>query len=415
MSLPLRTLGLLLPMPAVAAEPGPTLAQASAKVDALRARQLQFHTVIPDALRSIPGLQPVLCQIIDRQPATAEWPLFLVLNRSYEELEGCERYVTVGETLLGFLQRPGPSEGLGMPAKVALLNFRRRGELPRRIAARVQLGPGEFLRFLVEPASAIDQWPLRCALLDDPYLAARVQRNDLRVYTIAVDDPLGSVPAGLHVGRMRPWGYRREAGGFTPIDLFVQPGANSQFVSMVNLWCASGNRPADAKAPLSGGRVLPVRLMRLPVVTPGVERWYVAFRWDAPAFTQGAAVLIGERLIGRVASTGPGHAFVRPFGQPGSVWAVTMLGEVEGIAPVDLWVVCEERRAEGSRWRILKGELPGLRGDLFTGAMSEDCPAGLWIGPVQAIPGRDSEIFVGHQARDQISEVGIFKRLEAER
>jgi len=63
MSLPLRTLGLLLPMPAVAAEPGPTLAQASAKVDALRARQLQFHTVIPDALRSIPGLQPVLCQV----------------------------------------------------------------------------------------------------------------------------------------------------------------------------------------------------------------------------------------------------------------------------------------------------------------------------------------------------------------
>ncbi len=415
MSLPLRALGVLSPVSAVAAAPSPMLAEASARVDALGARQLRVHAEIPEALRSIPGLQPVLCRVIDRQPATVEWPRILSLDRSWAEVEGCASYVTSGGNLLGFLARPEPGEGPDSPAKVALLNDWRSGQLPRRVAAQVELSPKDKLRFLVEPASEIDQWPLRCTLLDDPYLAARVQRNDLQVFTIAVDDPLGKVPAGLHVGRMRPWGYRRSEGGFTPIDLFVQPAIHTQFVSMVNLWRVGAARPLPPKAPLSGGRVWPVRLMRLPVVTPGVERWYVSFRWGAPMFQTGAALLFGERLIGRVASAGPGHAFVRPFGQPGEVWALTMLPELETAAPVDLWVVCEERRPEGTRLRLLEGELGGLRGELFTGTMSPDCPAGLWIGPVEAVPGRGSELFVRHHVPDQPSNLGIFERLEAER
>ena len=61
--------------------------------------------------------------------------------------------------------------------------------------------PAAPLHFVVEPASRIDQWPLRCGLFEQPYLASRLRRSGLPVLTAPLEvDPLGDVPAGLRVG-----------------------------------------------------------------------------------------------------------------------------------------------------------------------------------------------------------------------
>ncbi len=416
MSLPLRAVGVLLPAPAMAsslaAEPGESLV----KLEELRRRQLRRHAKIPAALRGQGGLQPVLCQVIDRQrPGAAEWPSVLILDRSWSELKGMSRFVTHGDSLLGFLAEPEAGEDPQSAARVELLHFRKRGRLPRRVAAAVDLGEAGELRFLVEPAAILDtSAPLRCALPDDPYLAATLGRDDLEAFSVAAEDPLGTVPAGLRIGHMSPWGYPIGDGKFVSIGLFIEPEANPQYLSMVNLWTRSKGEPSGLRAPLREDRLWSVHLTRLPLPGVGTERWFVSYRWDAPNFRSGSAMVFGSRLVGRVSSSGPGHAFVRPFGQAGETWAVTLLPVASDLDAVDLRVVCMERELGRSRLRIVDGASASRTGELFSGTMSEDCPAGLWIGSVEPAD-RADEFYVQHYQPGDGRGLSIFHRAEVRR
>jgi hypothetical protein len=416
MSLPLRALGVLWPEPAMAASSLEEEGESLRQLAELRRRQMRRHAQIPSALRGRQGLQPVLCQVVERlRPGAAEWPSVLILDRSWSELRGMSRYVTHGDSLLGFLAAPEPGESPQAPARVELLHYRERGRLPRRVAAAVDLGDSGSLRFLVEPAAILDtRAPLRCALPDDSYLAATVGRDDLEAFTVAAEDPLGAVPAGLRIGRMSPWGYSTGEGRFVSIGLFIEPEANPQFLSLVNLWTRSQARATGPRAPLREDRLWPVHLTRLPLSAEGAERWFVSHRWDAPTFRAGSALVVGSRLVGRISSAGPGHAFVRPFGQVGESWAVTLLPAMEDFDPVDLSVVCVGRDRERSRLRILDGASPSRRGELFSGTMSEDCPAGLWIGPVEPAE-RADEFYVHHYQPAAGQGLSIFHRGEAGR
>lgn len=416
MSLPLRALGVLWPEPAMAASVVEEREESLSKLAELRGRQMRRHAQIPSALSDRQGLQPILCQVVARlRPGAAEWPSVLVLDRSWNELRGMSRFVTHGDSLLGFLAVPEPGESPHAAARVELLHYRERGRLPRRVAAAVDLGGRESLRFLVEPAAILDtRAPLRCALPDDPYLAATVGRDDLEAFSVAAEDPLGSVPAGLRIGRMSPWGYSIGEGKFVSIGLFIQPDANPQYLSLVNLWTSSQAEASGPRAPLREDRLWSVHLTRLPLPADGAERWFVSYRWDAPTIRGGSALVFGSRLVGRISSAGPGHAFVRPFGQVGESWAVTLMPAAEELDPVDLRVVCVERNAERSRLRILAGVSPSRRGELFSGTMSMDCPAGLWIGPVEPAEETD-EFYVRHYKPTTGRGLSIFHRGEDRR
>lgn len=324
------------------------------------------------------------CRVVDRSLRGGR----LVLDRTWSEVEACAEWVTVGDHLVGFLAPRGAPDA---DVEVQLLGAWQPGaDVPvRRVPANIETveGSGEWLHFLVEPAASIDPWSMRCTLLDDPYRAARLQRDGQMVLTADYpDDPLGPLPAGLRLGILRVWGYEREGAVPVPIGFFVE-ALGAEGLPLVTLWAdrAGAAAHADNARPLQAGPWLdsvPVEAFEL-----AGGRWFASLPVaDTASLRRGAPLLRGLRQVGAVRSAGPGYAIVEPFGAVGAVWDVVCMPSEAGEAgavprKLSLRVVDANDslvvlRVEGGR------ALPAARCRLFTSSV--DGPAGLWLGDAVA-------------------------------
>jgi hypothetical protein len=234
------------------------------------------------------------------------------------------------------------------------------------------------LHFLVEPARAVDRWPLRCTLLDDSYLGSRLRTSGEVVTTAATDDP--RLPAGLAVGRLRIWGYPEHN---IPVGLFVEPVVDPRAVSAVVLW-DPGDGGAQPPARRSG-RWVPVRFTRFAAPRPVFERWMVTSS-ATTALPDGAALVDGDRFLGRLRQPWSGQSLVSPFAASTGVWAL-LVRAPDGSVTELLGQLVGRERGGRLRLRVLAPENGArLQGEVFTGANGAHCPAGFRIGT--ATPGR---------------------------
>ncbi len=305
-------------------------------------------------------------------------------------------FVTHGPWLLGFLQAD-PAESTAQPM-VHLLHYQQkldskaplRGQgrpVPRRIlaAAAVENGEKETLRFLLEPARRVDEWPLRCIQMDDPYLASLVLRSGAMVRTVAhPNDPQGQLPGGLPVGKLMVWGYP-DLG--IPVGLFVDTPVDPRAVSSVTLWrrrevqVSTAGIPALLQ-PLAKGRLLSAYLMHLPAPGAGGQCWLATVR-QAVALPEGAALVAQGRFLGLLQEPWTGQALVTPFANSTRVWSLLLLPD-DPTAPVQEIAarLHGPRDGEVLQLRILGGG-PALAGQLFVGAIGPHCPAGFYLGRVR--------------------------------
>ncbi len=350
------------------------------------------------------GYSPRVCLVVDRRVGPLGVVDELILARSRDELMGCAPLVTVGHGLVGFLDIPahgrpgdrGAQFGKEL-ARVRLLHYRGRRRATKRplrardpfpvarVAAQVtcrEVDAQGVLNFLVVPARAVDSWPLRCTLLDNPYLGSRLRHSGDMVTTSETDDR--SIPAGLQVGRLMIWGYPQLN---IPVGLFVEPIRDPRGISSVVVWEAAdgGSVPAstDAKE-----RLIPVSFSRFPAPRPVRERWLVTSNAGS-TLPNGAALLDraldGGRLLGLLARPWSGQSLVTSFSASTRIWAFLLrsldghvhelVGRVVGHAPDGRLRV--KILAPDNGWR--------LRGELLTGVNGPHCPAGLAIG--RAEPG----------------------------
>jgi hypothetical protein len=418
---------------------------------------------------------PVPATVVARLgPRDRPWGLELDVRADDPRAEFAS-FVTVDDRLVGFLE-PGGRAGASTSStgadavRVRLLHADRpvareddglwpgRVEPVRRVGAVAvpdplasvggQPGAGEPLRFLVEPAASIDPWPLRCTLLDDPYRAARGLVGDPPVVRTASFglDPLGFVPSGLRLGRLRAWGYplhgevergaeRRLAEGddgaeFLPIGLFVEPAVRAAELVRVLLWReragGAGTAPEAGAlvgpSPFAGGSLESVRVLRIAVPQPLGERWLAwstAFELAGGGKTPaiGAAVVDGLRLVGTVARSGPGYAVIAPFGEPGERWPLSLMSENGDDAEV-LVAAVVGRTGRTVRARPVHGESRGMRltaggprrGHAFTGVGGRHLPAGLWLG--RFVIDGDGVVVIERADTPARGELAVFRRLE---
>ena len=356
--------------PALAAEP-----HARARLLELR-RGLWQRSREHDVERARPllaaGLEPLPCRVRQAQRRGGHGqPCELVLDRSYEELAGCSDLVTCGDVLLGFLARPGvgaaEKDRPADPARVLLLNH----PFSREVAARVQLADGVDLNCVVGPAAIVDPAPMRTTLHDDPYRAARLQRGDAAVRTLALDAPwIGAVPAGLLVGHTRIWGY--DTGGDTlTIGLYVATPFDPRAVPQVVLWQSVAGLAPDDREPARA----PARAFALPDGTGG--RWLVTAKVALP---DGAAVVQDGVCLGTVRAVAFGQALCTSFAASRHAWSLWLLPDDPRLSPQGLYGQVAFADA-ATAWFQLHGDDQRLpAGFLFTGGNGAYCPAGLLIG-----------------------------------
>ncbi|MGE3175311.1 MAG: hypothetical protein AB7O97_21990 [Planctomycetota bacterium] len=322
-----------------------------------------------------PALEPLLCRVraVDGRGG-AGVPCELVLDRSYDELAGCVDLVTCGDTLLGFLARPGigparddlPSD----PARVLLLNHPR----GREVAVRLQLGDGD-LNCVVGAAAVVDPAALRTTLHDDPYRAARMRQGSAPVWTLPADAPwIGALPGGLRVGTTRIWGY--DIGGdVLTIGVYVDPEFDPRALPQVVVW-QSVPGPADVRTDLPW---TPAQAWALPDGTGG--RWLVTAARSLP---DGAAVVQDGVCLGTLRGVAFGQGLCTSFAASRHTWSVWLLPDDPSAAPVGLFgqVAFAEGPTAWFRPRVgRKAGDPMLpAGFVFTGSNGPYCPSGLLLG-----------------------------------
>lgn len=345
---------------------------------------------------------PTVRAVVERRGGVQGWPSRLVLDVRRDALADAAHLVTRGTALIGFLDPDpvpvrdarGRSDRWAGHAQVRLLHDPGAEGLPRRVPARLRVEDSDApaLAFLVEPASALDRLPLRCALFDDPYRAARLRRTDLEVETSGLaDDPLGVVPQGLGLGSLEIYGYS-DGGVAVPIGVYVRPHHQSASLSHVVLWTTRNvaDEIRGLRAGAGSARRVALRLTRLPVPTDVRFRWMAALRDDGfESLPVGAAVVDGERLIGVLESTGPGFGMVAPFGQPGRIWSLVLdPGSADGRGIVEVQARGELRQGgQVMLRRIGDGELPAPGAEVFTAGAGPDEPPFLWVGRLVAVDG----------------------------
>lgn len=341
-------------------------------------------------------LQPVHCRVLSRGGrgggggAASE----LILDRSYRELSDCTGWVTFGDGLVGFLaavgRGPAADDEWEDRARVLLLNHPRSPSVPAFLEDP-DLGR---LRFSVEAAGSVDRWPLRTRFHEDPYRAVRLGRRDAEVFTDRLQQSVFEVdvPPGLRLGRSRLWGYEG-----LPIGVFVEPEPPLDEVASVVLWRRNAAVPSRLRQPFEVGAASPVRLLQVP--TAGGSRYYVdGIHGELP---DGAALVDGVRLLGRVHGFAFGTGLGEPFGLLGQRWDVIVLPD-DRSQPPRTAVVTVAAAAEGLLELHADGGLPESVGHLFTGVNGRHCPAGLYLGPVRSEPGRPRVL--------QLRWVGVDKR-----
>jgi hypothetical protein len=379
--LPLRTWAVLM------AEPKATPAldrTAAASADVLQ-RRLHRAAVADIAGLLPPGLEPVVCAVVDRgEIDAAGLPSALWLDRTVAETADCLDIVTYGDALLGFLAPADAAlgaAGQGAPVRVDLLHAARPGRGPRRVPCAVQTS-ATLLRFVAEPAGRIDRWPLRGTLFEQPYAASRLDHSGDPVRTTALaGDPLGALPAGLRVGTLQVWGYPGREHPL-PIGLYVQPALDPRAISAVVLW--RPRRPVEAPAPrLAAAEQRSVQLLAVPAPPPATERWVLTAS-SREVLPRGAALVRGAAVFGVVEQSGPGFALAAPFGRSRQLWSLLLLPDAPELPPIELLARGVRRDSAHLCFRseAARGPLPA--GLLFTGANGPHCPPGLLIG--RAVP-----------------------------
>lgn len=387
-------------------------------VDALRARRTAAARRRPAGVpRGLVGWSiPVRSRAVERGRAGPS-ELRLAVSRASLP-EGVAPFVTVGDALVGFLTADERPEDQQLGARVRLLHAAERGELPRRVPAWIAADDGP-LPVVVEPASTIDAHPLRCVLPADPYRAATIGAGEPAVLTSGLpDDPLGPLPRGLRVGRLRVEGYRDGAGDVVPIGLFVEPALPPESLHAVVVWVPGGAGSAQAPdvRPLSDGVLFAARSSRLPVASSVRVRWFVTTDVLADAWLgAGAALVHGERLVGVLATAGLGYGIVAPFGQPGRSWPITLLPD-DGGPPIDLTARAVAREGTAVTLEVDGALSRAGAGQAFTGASIPDVPAGLYLGPyVAAAGGGDAVVLrIEHVDPEQESSLAVFRHDRAE-
>lgn len=329
----------------------------------------------------------ILCGVLSvgRRGGGGE-PSELLLDHTYAELGDYREIVTKGSVLLGFLLKPGVGRAVDDkaddPARVILCNHR---DAPR-LYAGLENKDGTQLRFVIEPAAAVDPAPLRVDFWDDPYRASKLQESQQRVYTLPVAFGQERVPGGLLVGRTRRWGYEQDDGQDTlTIGMFVTPAVAPRALSHVVVW-QSGEHPAppiEFQSSLRARRRIQATVYELPGATHG--RHMLVADEDVP---DGAAVVQDGLFLGSARGLCLGSALVTSFAASRQDWSLLFLPpEGEG-GPVELHgsVVRTEGNVAWLRWTGPSREQLARLGEgfLFTGSNGKFCPACLWIG--RAVP-----------------------------
>lgn len=402
-TLPLRAYSILLDSnPVLAASRDPSL---PAEIPG------RSESVLRDA-RGPMGYSARVCRVLERRVGPLGLVDELTLDCTQAELQGCAPLVTAGKDLLGFLVVDETARDSDF-AKVRLLHYRRRPRAertlvvkqryrPARVAAKTECnepGAAGELRFLVEPARSADEWPLRCTLLDDSYLGAKVRRGGGLVYTCGGEG--GLLPAGLVLGRLMIWGYPELN---IPVGLFVEPNRDPRGISTVVLWEAADGTGIPQR--LGGeGELVPVRFTRFPAPRPALQRWMVTSHAGLK-LPDGAAFLDRGRLLGTLQQPWSGQSLVTPFAASTRVWALLLRGPQGEVQEVVGRVV--GRREDGRlRLEVLAPrQSASLRGDLFTGSNGTHCPSGLHIGVVTPAETGD-----GSAPADESSELWLAQNL----
>jgi hypothetical protein len=327
------------------------------------------------------GLEPLLCRV-----RAVQWrggggvPCELLLDHSYAELAGCVGLVTSGDQLLGFLARPGvgpaDEDRAEDPARVLLLNH----PSSREVAAVLPLPEGGSLHCVVGPAAVVDPAPLRTALHDDPYRAAKLQQGGAPVRTHGIDAAwIGAVPAGLLLGHTRVWGYD-VAGETLTIGLYVDPPGDPRALPQVVLWqSVEGLAPMAAPVP-----VVPARAFALP--DGGGGRWLLTAEAE---LSDGAAVVQDGVCLGTVRGVAFGQGLCTSFAASRHPWSLWLLPDDPGAPPLGLWGEVVHADAATAWFRPRAARSPLAAGFVFTGANGPTCPAGLLIGRAEPDVGRD--------------------------
>ncbi|MHC5070854.1 MAG: hypothetical protein ACYTGO_10260 [Planctomycetota bacterium] len=416
-SLPLRAYSILLspaPVHAAAETRPPAAATHTAMLRDELLRRLR-HTALagsrPPADFTVGGgaaYLPRVHAVLARRSGRAGLVDELVLAASHQDVLDSHPMVTAGDRLLGFLAWDAGDTGDTGAAVVRLLHHRPRvkpyrgrpGEailiqavpLPRRVPARIALSDQRALRCLVEPARPVEDWPLRCAQIEDPYLASCLRHSGQSVTTDHVPgDPQGALPSGLRIGTLKIWGYPEHD---LPIGLYVQPSQAPEAVSAVVLWhradAAGGTRGAGTRgqvvaAPIQGQ---PVRWMQLPA--PTGPRWLVTAGSGVGLRPEAALVQDGV-LLGTLQEPWSGQSLALPFASDNRPWSVLLLpkGNTGAIVqPSVLELVVRVVARSGPLLTLAvanSADLPAgalAAGHLFTGANGPHCPLGLLLGAV---------------------------------
>lgn len=327
------------------------------------------------------GFEPVSCAVLVASRRGGGGRVSeLLLDHSHAELAACSPWVTKGETLLGWLLRPGfgaaAKDSPADPARVQLLNA---AAAPPNLAG-LQLADGGSLRFVVGPAAAVDPAPLRVELWDDPYRAARLQQDGLEVRTLP-RSALDAVPAGLLLGQTRVWGYQATADQQPlTIGVYVLPPFDAAALSHVVVWRpAAAATDRVAPAPFRSRRRVPGLVHDLPGAVHGRHLLLA----DASVPT-GAAIVQDGLFVGTARGLWFGGGLVTSFALSRQRWSLILLPDAPDLAPIEMAgeVVDGEDERAYLRWRSADARVsPRLgAGYLFTGSNGLHCPAGLYIG-----------------------------------
>ncbi len=391
MCLPLRALPMRY---AEAAQPSERAATRAAATATAMAR------LADDAVRGGaavgPNSVPLICRVLDRRvPGAASLPTLLVLDRPWSEVGDCTGLVTRAGCVVGFLGQPSDADTTAARghAIVRCLHHAPRGAVPRRLIASAVVD-GTKMRFVVEPGSRIDAWPLRVGLLEDPYRAARTRSLGQRVLTHGGSVEGVVVPADLELGTLRAWGYVEGGAETLPVGFFVEPAIDPRAIATVVLW-----RPAvdpQESAP-QAGLVASRRSVRGSLLPAGRRLYLVTGSMQVPV---GSAVLArDDQFFGTVDESGPGDAIATAFGVVGRAWSLLLVPHDIVRAPIE----CAAKVVDADDTHVvlqLSAAVEACAGEVLTGGQGLHCPAGLWIGSIEAIEDAGRRLRVHRLAPD---------------